>query len=261
MRFARSAFALAGAWGLRTLTPLFFVESRIGAADPPPITLPECFYGFTGIALAWQLAFFLVAAAPARLRPLMPAALVDKLVFGGATLALYAAQRVGAQVLAFGLIDLAFGALFAVAFARLRLQAGACALPADTDRRAERKATRIDAPRKSAEIPARLRRPRHPAARRGHRHPARLAWSAFAAPNFAASSASLARAGRGVPSSDSGRSANSSAFIVPSAARVTCRVRRTAACRERRSSVRCRRLPRRRCRERSLRVRAPALRS
>ena len=71
MRFARWVFRLAGIYGLIVLLPQYFLEERIGRDDPPPITHPEHFYAFLGVAVAWQVAFLVIAQDPIRYRPIM----------------------------------------------------------------------------------------------------------------------------------------------------------------------------------------------
>ena len=55
-----------------------------------------------------------------RYRPLMLVGVLEKLSFGLAVVILYAADRVSAGVLCAGAIDLALGALFVLAFVRVR---------------------------------------------------------------------------------------------------------------------------------------------
>jgi uncharacterized membrane protein YuzA (DUF378 family) len=119
-RFARRVYGIAGIYGLLVLTPQYFLEERIGRDAPPPITHPEYFYGFVGLALVWQLAFLLIASDPERYRPLMPITVLEKLAFGVPVMLLYANDRVTSQVLAFGMLDLSLGVLFTVAYLRLR---------------------------------------------------------------------------------------------------------------------------------------------
>ena len=38
------------------------MEARVGRDYPPAITHPEYFYGFLGVAAAWQVAFLVIAA-------------------------------------------------------------------------------------------------------------------------------------------------------------------------------------------------------
>jgi hypothetical protein len=63
--------------------------------------------------------FLLIAQDPARYRTLMPISLVEK-AFGLAVVVLFAQGRAPAPVLATGLIDLALGALFLLAYVRTR---------------------------------------------------------------------------------------------------------------------------------------------
>ena len=114
--FARRVFLLAGIYGIVALLPQYFLEERIGVERPPPITHPEHFYGFVGVALAWQLAFLLIARDPIRFRPLMPVAVLEKLSFGAAAVVLYTQGRVAGSVLSFGLLDLLLASLFTAAF-------------------------------------------------------------------------------------------------------------------------------------------------
>jgi hypothetical protein len=118
MIFARRTFQIAGIYGLLALVPMYFLEGRIGRDIPPPITHPEYFYGFLGVAVAWQFAFLVISRDPVRFRPLMIPAVLEKASFGLATIALWLAGRLPAQTLAFGLIDTTLGILFVLAYLR-----------------------------------------------------------------------------------------------------------------------------------------------
>jgi hypothetical protein len=118
MIFARRVFLIAGIYGLLVLLPLYFLEGRIGRDQPPAITHPEYFYGFLGVGVSWQVAFLIIARDPVRFRPLMVPAVLEKATYGIAVLALFATGRLSGQVLTFGLIDLALGILFAIAYVR-----------------------------------------------------------------------------------------------------------------------------------------------
>ncbi len=120
MRLARAVFLIAGIYGILVLAPMYLLEERIGRDSPPPITHPEHFYGFIGVALAWQVAFLVIAQDPVRFRPLMIPAVVEKAAFGIAAPVLFLQNRVPGVVLGFGAIDLLLGALFFVAWLRLR---------------------------------------------------------------------------------------------------------------------------------------------
>ena len=124
MTFARRVFLVAGIYGLVVLLPQYFLESRIGRDFPPPLTHPEYYYGFLGVAVAWQVAFLIVARDPARYRPIMIAAFLEKASFGLAAVALFLAGRLNGQLLAAGMLDLLFGALFAIAYVRTAGAAG-----------------------------------------------------------------------------------------------------------------------------------------
>jgi hypothetical protein len=119
MRFARWVFLIAGVYGLITVAPQYFMEGTI-ARMTGPITHPEYFYGFVGVVVAFQLVFLIIARDPVRLRPIMPACVVEKLSFGIAAWALYAAQRVRTDIVLFATIDLVLGVLFVVAWLRTR---------------------------------------------------------------------------------------------------------------------------------------------
>ncbi|MBA4020103.1 MAG: hypothetical protein C0483_23315 [Pirellula sp.] len=116
MKFARWMFGLAGTYGLLLLVPYYFMEDLIGREYPPAITHPEFFYGFVGTAVAWQVAFLVIARDPARYRLLMPAAMLEKASFGFAALWLLQQGRIPGSVMAFAGIDLLLGVGFFAAF-------------------------------------------------------------------------------------------------------------------------------------------------
>lgn len=114
--FAKRIFLVAGIYGLAVLFPQYFMEGQTGRDFPPPITHPEYFYGFIGVALAWQVVFLLIARDVPRYRLFMLPAVLEKLTWGLATLALYAQGRLAFAVVGFGLVDLILGTLFLIAF-------------------------------------------------------------------------------------------------------------------------------------------------
>ena len=118
MKFARRVFLIAGIYGLIVLLPQYFLEARIGRDTPPPITHVEYFYGFIGIAIAWQIVFLIISRDPARYRPIMLAAIVEKAAFGFPAIALFMSDRLSTQMLGAGIIDLILGVLFGIAFLR-----------------------------------------------------------------------------------------------------------------------------------------------
>ena len=121
MDFAKRLFHIAGIYGLIVLLPQYFMEGRIGRDFPPAITHPEHFYGFVGVAVAWQIAFLMIAREPARLRPIMLAGVVEKFGFGIAAVVLFLQKRLAAMMLGFGIVDLVLGVLFIVAWRKTAL--------------------------------------------------------------------------------------------------------------------------------------------
>jgi hypothetical protein len=115
-KFAQRVFFFAGIYGLLVLGPMYFQESYVGREYPPEITHPEFFYGFVGVAVAWQVLFLFMSRNPARYRPLIIPAILEKATFGIATLILLAQGRVSPIFAAGGSIDLVLGALFAYCY-------------------------------------------------------------------------------------------------------------------------------------------------
>jgi hypothetical protein len=116
MKFAKLTFLLAGIYGLIALLPLYFMEQQTGRDYPPPITHPEYYYGFTGVAVAWQLAFLVMSRDPVRHRRLMPVAVVEKASFFIPVIVLYLQHRLSSFMLAAGSIDGLLGVLFLIAY-------------------------------------------------------------------------------------------------------------------------------------------------
>jgi len=116
MKFAKIVFWIAGIWGVLVITPLYFLFDLISRNDPPPITHPGFFYGFAGVAFAWQIAFLFIAQDPARFRPLMIPSILEKAGYGAAVLVLVLQGRMHPSDLVFGCTDLLLGILFVVAY-------------------------------------------------------------------------------------------------------------------------------------------------
>jgi len=116
MKFAKIIFWIAGIWGLLMITPLYFIFDSISRNDPPPITHPGFYYGFAGVALAWQIAFFFIATDPARFRPLMIPSILEKLAYGGTVALLVLQGRMHRADFVFGAADLLFALLFVIAY-------------------------------------------------------------------------------------------------------------------------------------------------
>lgn len=118
MAFARLTFLIAGIYGLVILLPQYLLEGRTGRDFPPAITHPEYYYGFIGVAVAWQIAFLVLAKDPVRYRPMMIPAIIEKGSFGIAVVLLFVLNRVSLPMLGAGLVDLILGALFVIAYMR-----------------------------------------------------------------------------------------------------------------------------------------------
>ncbi|HXJ94987.1 MAG TPA: hypothetical protein VMT20_19275 [Terriglobia bacterium] len=118
MRFARVIFGLAGVYGLGLVLPMYFERARFESVAPPVVTHLELYYGFAGVTLAWQVAFLIIAAQPARCRLIMIPSILEKFSYGIAVLALGFQNRAAPVTMAFGTVDLVLGALFMVAYVR-----------------------------------------------------------------------------------------------------------------------------------------------
>ena len=116
MKFAKVVFLVAGIYGLIVLVPSYFLEERTGRDFPPPITHPEYFYGFIGVAVAWQVVFLILSRDPIRYRPMMIPAILEKASFGIPVLILYLQQRVAALTLGVAMVDSTLGVLFLIAY-------------------------------------------------------------------------------------------------------------------------------------------------
>jgi hypothetical protein len=118
MKFAKRVFLIAGIYGLAGLLPQYFLEEKTGLDYPPPITHPEFYYGFIGVAVAWQVLFLFLAKNPIRYRAMMIPAVLEKASFGIAVIVLFLQNRVSPLMLGFASIDLIFGILFVVAYVK-----------------------------------------------------------------------------------------------------------------------------------------------
>ena len=115
-RFAKWVFNLAGAYGVLALVPMYFSEAKFGLENPPAINHPGFYYGFIGLALVFQLVFFLIARDPARYRLFMVPAILEKLSFALPALILTSQGRLAQPMLLGAAIDLILCALFFAAF-------------------------------------------------------------------------------------------------------------------------------------------------
>ena len=123
MNFGKIVFRVAAIWGVLIITPLYFLFDLIGRKDPPAITHPAFFYGFVGLALAWQIAFFVIGGDPVRYRPLMIPSIFEKFSYGTAVVVLVLQNRMKPSDLVFAATDVLLGVLFIVAYLKTPRQA------------------------------------------------------------------------------------------------------------------------------------------
>lgn len=116
MKFARLVFLIAGIYGLIVLVPQFFLERKIGTDTPPSITHAEYFYGFICVAIAWQILFLILSRDPVRYRPMMIAAMLEKIGFPIAVAVLYLQGRVAPTIFIPASLDLVLLVLFIAAY-------------------------------------------------------------------------------------------------------------------------------------------------
>jgi hypothetical protein len=124
MKFAKIVFLIAGVYGLIVLLPMYFMEAQTGRDYPPPITHPEYYYGFIGVAVAWQLAFLVLSRDPVRYRPFMLPSIVEKASFGIAVAVLYLQHRVSSFIVGAAMVDSLLGVLFIIAFLKTAKTSG-----------------------------------------------------------------------------------------------------------------------------------------
>jgi hypothetical protein len=116
LKFPKRVFFWSGIYGVFTLVPLYFVEDMLGRMSPPAINHPEQFYGFIGVALAWQFAFLLIAKDVLRYRWFMLPAAAEKLLAAGSAFILYANHRIETATLMPAMVDMLLCLLFLLSF-------------------------------------------------------------------------------------------------------------------------------------------------
>jgi len=116
MKFAKRVFSVAGVYGVIVIVPMYFAEGRIGRDHPPAITHPEFYYGFLGVALAWQVVFLVLAQDPSRYRPMIIPSVLEKVSYGIALVFLLLEHRIPLVVFGLGSVDWIFAVLFVAAY-------------------------------------------------------------------------------------------------------------------------------------------------
>jgi hypothetical protein len=120
MRLAKYVFTGAGIWGVVVLAPFYWLTDITGRRYAPPADYPHFFYGFLSVAMAWQIAFLVIGSDPARFRPLMIPAILEKLGYVSTLIVMYVKGRIPAEDTGPVVPDLLLGVLFIMAFARTR---------------------------------------------------------------------------------------------------------------------------------------------
>lgn len=108
LRVARRIFRGAAIYGFIVLPPMLLA--------PWPQKGPEVLVGFVGLALVFQAVFWIIGGDPRRYRPVMLAAIAEKLVFGVPALVLVAQGRTEPVVGFFAAMDVLLAAAFMVAY-------------------------------------------------------------------------------------------------------------------------------------------------
>jgi len=116
MKLASRIFLIAGIYGLIVLVPQYFTEKLFSEQNPPALTHPEFYYGFVGIAAAWQIVFLIISRDPFRYRALMIPSVLEKITFGGAVLILFGQKGISKTTLGFAIVDLCLAVLFTIAY-------------------------------------------------------------------------------------------------------------------------------------------------
>jgi hypothetical protein len=116
MKFARYVFLIAGIYGLLVLVPQYFVEA---AGVAPTIALPEFFYGFLGVAVAFQFVFIIISTDPQKYRPMILPSIVEKFSFAIAVAILVYAGRTSGQIVIGAALDALLAVLFVISWFKL----------------------------------------------------------------------------------------------------------------------------------------------
>ena len=120
MKFAKIVFRIAGIWGLLVIPPLYFMFDTIGRQIPPALTHPQYYFGFLGVAVAWQIAFFVIATDPVRFRPMIIPSVIEKRTYVCAASALYLQRRITPSEASSALPDAILAVLFVISFAKTK---------------------------------------------------------------------------------------------------------------------------------------------
>jgi hypothetical protein len=120
MRFTRYTFLTAGIYGLLALIPMYFMETAHAGDHPPAIAHPEFYYGFVGVAIAFQLVFLIISRDPLKYQALILPSIFEKFSFAVAVALLLLAGRVSGMIVMGAAIDALLGTLFVVSWLMIR---------------------------------------------------------------------------------------------------------------------------------------------
>jgi hypothetical protein len=119
MRFASVVFRIAGAWGILVLLPLCFMFA--GTSDlTATFSYPQAYFGFMGVTLAWQVAFFVIGSDPARFRPFIAVSILEKIVYIAAIIVLLSMGHVSGAQATSAIPDAILCGLFVAAWTKTR---------------------------------------------------------------------------------------------------------------------------------------------
>ncbi len=118
MKFSQYVFRIAGIYGLIVILPIYFIESDLFHGTLSPRA--DFYYGFAGVALAWQFAFFIIASDVVKYRLLMIPSVMEKVFYTSAVVVLFINNRLSTEILIFAGMDIIFSALFVMAFIKTK---------------------------------------------------------------------------------------------------------------------------------------------
>jgi hypothetical protein len=116
MKFAKYTFLIAAIYGFLVLIPQYFLEEKNGLDNPPAITHPEYYYGFVGVALAFQVVFLMISRNPLQYRAMMIPSVIEKFSFVIALIVLFIQHQVAPAMMFAGGIDLLLGVCFIISY-------------------------------------------------------------------------------------------------------------------------------------------------
>jgi hypothetical protein len=99
---------------------MYFMETAHAGDHPPAIAHPEFYYGFVGVAIAFQLVFLIISRDPLKYQALILPSIFEKFSFAVAVALLLLAGRVSGMIVMGAAIDALLGTLFVVSWLMIR---------------------------------------------------------------------------------------------------------------------------------------------